>query len=75
MAKVMISLPDELLDRFDALARRSGATRSGLLQELMERRLATDADARRKAIREMLDGAGHHGGDNARHVREMRDAR
>jgi metal-responsive CopG/Arc/MetJ family transcriptional regulator len=33
MAKVMISLPDDVLARIDAEARRRGATRSGLLRE------------------------------------------
>lgn len=32
MAKVMVSMPDELLARVDAEALRRGTTRSGLLQ-------------------------------------------
>jgi metal-responsive CopG/Arc/MetJ family transcriptional regulator len=32
MAKVMVSLPDELLDAVDAEAARRGTTRSGLLR-------------------------------------------
>lgn len=34
MAKVMVSVPDELLERLDAAARESGRTRSGLLQHI-----------------------------------------
>ncbi len=75
MAKVMISLPDELLERIDAHARRRGMTRSGLLRELAERELATDAAERGKRIRELLAAARPHGGDAARLVREQRDAR
>jgi hypothetical protein len=33
MAKVMVSIPDELLAQIDAEARRQGTTRSGLLQQ------------------------------------------
>jgi metal-responsive CopG/Arc/MetJ family transcriptional regulator len=75
MAKVMISLPDELLERIDAYARRRHTTRSGLLRELAERELATDAAERGKRIRELLATARPHGGDAARLVREHRDAR
>jgi metal-responsive CopG/Arc/MetJ family transcriptional regulator len=36
MAKVMVSLPDDLLARLDDQARRRGTSRSGLLRELAE---------------------------------------
>ena len=36
MAKVMVSLPDEVLRAVDAEAKRRGTTRSGLLRELAE---------------------------------------
>lgn len=36
VAKVMISIPDPLLERLDALADSGGETRSGLLQRLAE---------------------------------------
>ena len=75
MAKVMISLPDELLERLDAFARRTGTTRSGLLRELAERELANDAEERGKRVRALLANPGHHGGDSTRFVREMRDSR
>jgi len=73
MAKVMISIPDELLGQLDDHARRSGTTRSGLLRTLAERELR--ADLRGRAIRKVLAAASPHGGDNARHVRELRRAR
>lgn len=34
MAKVMISVPDDLLERIDAAARDGGRSRSGLLQHI-----------------------------------------
>jgi metal-responsive CopG/Arc/MetJ family transcriptional regulator len=39
MGKVMISIPDELLERLDAQARANRETRSGFLQRLAEREL------------------------------------
>lgn len=75
MAKVMISVPDELLVRIDAHARRSGTTRSGLLQELAERELALAGQVRSRAVRAALEGAGPHGGEGARHVRVLRAGR
>lgn len=39
MAKVMISIPDDLLARLDAQASAVGETRSGMLQRLAEREL------------------------------------
>jgi metal-responsive CopG/Arc/MetJ family transcriptional regulator len=40
MAKVMVSIPDELLARIDEAARARGTSRSGLLQAAAERELA-----------------------------------
>jgi metal-responsive CopG/Arc/MetJ family transcriptional regulator len=48
VAKVMISIPDQLLTRVDARAKSSGETRSGFLQRLAERELEDD-DRRRRA--------------------------
>ena len=51
MAKVMVSLPDELLRRIDVEARRRKTTRSGLLAELARRELARrDPEVVRAAI-------------------------
>ena len=64
MAKVMISLPDELLARLDASAReRGGDTRSAAIRELAE--AAFDERERQLAKRMAdLDGrAKGHGGD------------
>lgn len=75
MAKVMISMPDQLLARVDEHARQRGVTRSGLLRELSERELAANGQVRRQAIRSLLNAAVAHGGNNARHIREQRLAR
>lgn len=73
MAKVMISIPDELLGRLDDYARRQGTTRSGLLRDLAERELS--AQVRRRGIRRVLAAASPHGGESVRYVRELRQAR
>ncbi len=75
MAKVMVSLPDDLLARLDDQARRRGTSRSGLLRELAERELLIDSADRRRRIARALADAAPHGGDNAAAVREQRRAR
>lgn len=47
VAKVMISIPDKLLERLDARAKAAGETRSGLLQRLAERELEDSERGRR----------------------------
>lgn len=77
MAKVMVSMPAELLAEVDAEARRTGSNRSAVL-----RGFAVDAIQRRRTrraegIREILDGlpdlalAGR-GGDVAEEVKAHR---
>lgn len=75
VAKVMISLPDELLARLDDRARTRGTSRSGLLRELAERELAIDSERRRRSIVSVLAGAARHGGESAAQVREQRRER
>lgn len=70
-----IAFPDDLLERFEALSRRRGTTPEELLTDLVERELDEDTAQRRETIRQLLAGATSHGGDSARLVREMRDAR
>lgn len=80
VAKVMISIPDALLERLDARASAVGETRSGFLQRLAERELEA-ADARkREEIEQLLDeiralGAGDNADiDAAQLIREDRDS-
>lgn len=77
VAKVMISIPDNLLERLDAQARSNRETRSGLLQRLVEQDLEADLARRREEVEELLDKAtvpGGMGGDAAQLIREDRDS-
>lgn len=55
VAKVMISIPEELLERIDARASALGETRSGFLQRLAETDLAGDDDRRRREVIDLLE--------------------
>lgn len=63
MAKVMVSLPDELLRAVDVEAARRGTTRSGLLRELAEETL------RRRSLRraQRMAGLDHADGQRVGH--------
>jgi predicted transcriptional regulator len=77
MAKVMISMPDDLLERLDAQARANQETRSGFLRRLAERELEAEQARKRKEIEDLLDKAtvrGGMGGDAARLIREDRES-
>lgn len=54
VAKVMISIPDRLLERLDARAKSIGESRSGFLQRLAERELDRADIGRRKEIERLL---------------------
>ena len=76
VAKVMISFPNELLERVDALARERGLTRSGFLQKLAERELDALEDEERAEMRRLLELATKpRGGEGTRMIREDRDSR
>ena len=73
VAKVLISLPDNLLGRIDEYAKRSAETRSGFLQRLAEQEIAAD-DARRKKEFEKLLGPPLPGvGEAVRKIKEGRE--
>lgn len=74
VAKVMISVPDDLLARLDARARISGETRSGLLRRLAERELKEHGDSRRRQLEDLLGPPLDLGGDAARLIREDRES-
>ncbi len=77
MAKVLISMPDELLERVDREADRRGATRSGFLQNAAQRELGwPDPAAMDSALergRSALAGVGAF--ESAELIRGERDAR
>jgi len=53
MAKVMISMPDTLLELLDAEAKRRGTTRSGLLQDAAGRELGLLRRPREEILAEL----------------------
>lgn len=77
MAKVMISMPDDLLDRLDREAERRHSSRSALLQEAARRELGwpepATVDAAVARARSALADAGPF--ESAELVRAERDAR
>ncbi len=77
VAKVMISIPDDLLERIDAQAKANQETRSGYLRRLAEREMKADQIQQRQELAELLDKAtvrGGMGGDAARLIREDRES-
>ncbi len=76
VAKVMISIPDQLLERIDAYARSTRETRSGFLQRVAEREIDAGSTRRREEIEELLDSLNFDlpGGDAAKLIREDRES-
>ncbi len=72
MAKVMVSLPDELLERIDTRARARHSTRSGFLRDLAERELASDTQRTRTEIEALLGEPVPLGGNATRLIRQDR---
>jgi metal-responsive CopG/Arc/MetJ family transcriptional regulator len=72
MAKVMVSLPDELLSEVDAEARRAGTTRSAVMREFAALALRRRREGRAAALRSLLDEASPHGGRSAEQVKATR---
>lgn len=74
VAKVMISMPDDLLARIDAQSQANRETRSGFLRRLVERELETDDARRRKELEDLLGPPMNLGGDAAKLIREDRES-
>jgi hypothetical protein len=74
VVKVMISIPDDLLERLDAQARANRETRSGFLRRLVERELDTEHAGRRKELEELLDPPLPSGVDWVKLIREDRES-
>ena len=55
VAKVMISIPDALLERLDARAKAGGESRSGLLQRLAEQELVDQEHLRRAEVKRLMN--------------------
>jgi len=74
VAKVMISIPDKLLERLDSQARSNHETRSGFLRRLVERELANGSVRHRKEFEDLLGPPVDLGGDAAKLIREDRES-
>lgn len=75
VAKVMVSLPNELLRAVDAEAANRGTTRSGYLRELAEEAMRRRSLARAARMREIDELEGPvlgHGGSVAELVKSTR---
>ena len=53
MAKVLVSVPDDLLERIDARAKCLGESRSGYLRQLAERDLPSE-EQRRAEVKRLM---------------------
>jgi len=51
----MISIPDKLLQRLDLRAKEAGASRSGFLQQLVEREVEASERRRREELNRLWD--------------------
>ena len=72
MAKVMVSLPVDLLAEVDAEARRGGTTRSAVMRGFADAALRKRREDRVAAMRALLSGASPHGGRAAKSVKATR---
>lgn len=75
MAKVLISIADELLEQLDHEAARTGETRSGLLRRLVEREVGQRNAARQAEVERLLSQAGPMGGNSVERIRADRARR
>lgn len=77
MAKVMISMPDDLLELVDKAAKARETTRSGFLQQAAERALDEPTpESIKQAVAEARAALADAGPwDSAEVIREMRDER
>jgi len=75
MAKVMISLPDTLLERIDAHVRTHRTNRSAFLQNAARRVLDADDAERGRRVRELLADPEYHRADSVALVKRARWSR
>lgn len=72
MAKVMVSLPDDLLGLLDAEADRKNTTRSGLLRAFVHEGLRGRGRERARRVERLMGEAGHHGGNSVDDLKRHR---
>jgi metal-responsive CopG/Arc/MetJ family transcriptional regulator len=72
MAKVMVSMPDDLLSEVDAEAGRLGTTRSAVLRRFADSALRGRRADRAAAMDMLLKQTARHGGAAAERVKATR---
>lgn len=72
MAKVMVSMPDELLAAVDAEAKRAGTNRSAVLRGFADTALRRNRGDRAAAMGTLLQAASPRGGNAAERVKATR---
>jgi metal-responsive CopG/Arc/MetJ family transcriptional regulator len=72
MAKVMVSMPDDLLSEVDAEATRLGTSRSAVLREFADSALRRRRMDRAAAMNRLLRQTAQHGGAAAERVKATR---
>lgn len=75
VAKVMVSMPDELLAEVDAEAGRLGSTRSAVLRSFADAALRRRRADRAAAMRVLFSEVSPHGGKAAELVKNSRPSR
>jgi metal-responsive CopG/Arc/MetJ family transcriptional regulator len=75
MAKVMVSMPDDLLREVDAEASRLGTTRSAVLRQFTYAALRRRRTDRAAAMSVLMQGAKGQGGGAAERVKASRPER
>ncbi len=75
MAKVMVSMPDALLNEVDIEAARTGTTRSAVLRGFAATALRERRADRAAAMQKLLRDAARHGGEAAESVKATRPTR
>jgi metal-responsive CopG/Arc/MetJ family transcriptional regulator len=72
MAKVMVSMPDDLLGEVDAEASRLGITRSAVLRRFADAALRERRVDRARAMHMLLNDPARYGGASAEQVKTTR---
>lgn len=72
VAKVMVSMPDDLLAEVDAQANRAGTSRSAVMRDFADAALRRRRGDRAAAMGFLLQNASPHGGNSAEQVKTTR---
>jgi hypothetical protein len=72
VAKVMVSIPDDLLAEVDSEAARTGTSRSAVLRSFADGALRNRRLRRAETMNDLLDRARNHGGGAAQAVKATR---